>query len=210
MKIMLVEDEYLLNKTITNYLKSKNFNIESFHDGLEALDALSSGYDLFIIDIDIPSLNGVELLEQIRTHYPSLPVIMISATIEMRMIEKAYKLGCNDYLKKPFDIKELELKINAFTRDINTNIHLSNTLTYNINTKQLKQGAREIKLTPHEQKILQLLIQNRSGVVSNESIELSVWGIDSKSYLRQTISRLRKKLKEDIIQNHSGFGYSIK
>lgn len=208
---MLVEDEYLLNKAIKTYMESKELVIDGFYDGLEALDAIHSSYDLFIIDIDIPHLNGVELLEQIRMLYPSVPIIMISATIDMSMITKAYTLGCSDYLKKPFDIKELELKIRAFTRNIDTNIYLSDTIIYNHMTKQLKCNAEEVKLTPYEQKILHLLIQNRSQVVLNESIESSVWGVDSNaSYLRQTMSRLRKKLKENIIQNHSGYGYSIK
>jgi len=103
MKLMLIEDEYLLNKAIKTYLDSKGFEVVAYLDGLEALDNISNGFDLFIIDIDIPKITGIEILEHIRKIYPTVPVIIISATIDMEMITKAYTKGCNDYLKKPFD-----------------------------------------------------------------------------------------------------------
>jgi len=210
MRLMLVEDEYLLNKTIRSYLSSKGFSIDGFLDGLEAVEAVSSGYDLFIVDIDLPHVNGIGILEHIRALYPQAPVIMISATIDMEMVTKAYNKGCSDYLKKPFDIKELELKIRAFTRSVETQVALSETLLYEKEAQQLLFNGETIVLTPQENTFIQLLIDNRGRVVSNEKIELAIWGVDNeKPPLRQLVSRLRKKFPEEVINNRIGEGYII-
>ena len=210
MKLMLVEDEYLLNKTIRSYLSSKGFKIDGFLDGLEAVDAVGSGYDLFIIDIDIPQINGIGILEHIRSLYPQTPVIMISATIDMEMVTKAYTKGCNDYLKKPFDIKELELKIRAFTRSVEPRVKLGETVFYEKEAQQLLYKEERIVLTPQENTFLLLLLDNRGRVVQNEQIEVAIWGIENtKPPLRQLVNRLRKKIPEDIIKNRIGEGYII-
>ncbi len=210
MKLMLVEDEYLLNKTIRTYLTSRGFKVDGYLDGLEAVNAVSAGYDLFIVDIDIPQINGIGILEHIRTLYPQVPVIMISATIDMEMVTKAYTKGCSDYLKKPFDIKELELKIRAFTRSVDTKIVLGEESVYEKEAQQLTYKGEQITLTPQENTFLLLLLDNRGHVVRNEQIEAAVWGIDNvKPPLRQLVNRLRKKIPEDIIQNRIGEGYII-
>lgn len=208
MKLMIIEDEYLLNKAISTYLKSKNFKVSSYLDGLEALDNISNGFDLFIIDIDIPKITGIEILEHIRKIYPNIPVIIISATIDMEMITKAYTKGCNDYLKKPFDIKELELKINAFTRDITSEIELSKNLIYDKNAQNLKYNNKIITLTTHENKFLALLSENHKATVKHEYIESVIWGTETP-HLRQLVNRLRNKIPVDIIQNRVGEGYII-
>lgn len=207
---MLVEDEYLLNKTITTYLRSKDFEVDGFLDGMEALDAINSGYDLVILDIDIPRISGIEILEQIRLLHPELPVIMISATIDMEVITKAYTKGCNDYLKKPFDIKELELKIRAFTRAVAAKIAFGDDLFYMIHEKQLRYKDEVIVLTPKENMLVSLLIENRGRIIPNEYLELAIWNTDEKqAHLRQLVNRLRKKLPVDIIKNQIGKGYEI-
>ena len=210
MKLMLIEDEYLLNKAIKTYLVSKNFEVESFIDGMEALEALERHYDLFIVDIDIPNINGIEILEQIRSFYAQTPVIMISATIDMGMITKAYTLGCNDYLKKPFDIKELELKIRALTRNAEDYILLSNELKFIKSRQEVEYQSNSIALTPKESKILLLLLENRGRIVSHMQLEMYVWGDQTdSSHVRQVINRLRKKLPATLIQNRPGEGYII-
>jgi len=208
MKLMLIEDEYLLNKAIKTYLDSKGFEVVAYLDGLEALDNISNGFDLFIIDIDIPKITGIEILEHIRKIYPNIPVIIISATIDMQMITQAYTKGCNDYLKKPFDIKELELKINAFTRSVTSEIELAVGLTYNKNTQTIKYNKELITLTSHENKFLTLLTENINNTVKHEYIESAIWGTGTP-HLRQLVNRLRNKMPINIIQNHIGEGYII-
>ena len=210
MRIMLVEDEYLLNKTIKTYLTSKGMEVDAFTDGLEAIDSIRPYYDIFILDIDLPNINGIEILEQIHYHYPNIPIIMISATIDMNMISSAYKKGASDYLKKPFDIKELELKINVFTRKNEPKLQLREDVFYDKNKQVLEYSGKEIILTQKEHIFLTLLIVNRGAVVPHQDIETVVWGIDVESFhLRQLVNRLRNKLPKDLIQNRIGKGYII-
>ena len=210
MKIMLVEDEYLLNKTIKSYLTSRDFEVDGFLDGLEAVNAVASGYDLFIVDIDIPQINGIGILEHIRTLFPHTPVIMISATIDMDMVTKAYTKGCSDYLKKPFDIKELELKIRVFARSVDSTVKLGVDTVYEKEMQQLICNDERIELTSQENTFLLLLLDNRGRLVHNEQIEAAIWGVDNtKPPLRQLVNRLRNKIPEDIIKNRIGEGYII-
>ena len=207
---MLVEDEYLLNKTIQSYLNNKGFEVDGFLDAIEAFEAIASGYDLFIVDINMPKLSGITILEQIRIFYPQIPVIMISATIDMEMVTAAYNKGCSDYLKKPFDIKELELKIRAFTRSVDQYMRFDEETFYDKKAQQLHSKEEVVLLTLQEHLFFQLLLENRGRIVHSQQIELAIWGIDNtKPPLRQLVSRLRKKIPDDIIQNRIGEGYMI-
>ncbi|MDB2562304.1 response regulator transcription factor [Sulfurimonas sp.] len=210
MQIMLVEDEYVLNKAIKTYFISKGMKVDAFLDGLEAIDALSPKYDIFILDIDIPHINGIEILEQIHKTFPTTPVIMISATIDMDMISNAYKKGASDYLKKPFDIKELELKIGVFTAKHKQKVKLAENIFYDKDSQLLECDGQEVILTQKEHIFLSLLVVNQGSVVPHEAIETVVWGIDiQSSHLRQLVNRLRNKLPQDLIQNRIGEGYII-
>jgi DNA-binding response OmpR family regulator len=136
-KIFLLEDDYLLNKAITQYLTSKGFTVSSFYNGSEALNAIMDDFALMILDIDVADMNGVSVLQEIRKLYPAKPIIMISATIDIDMISKAYEKGCNDYLKKPFDIRELELKIRAFTQTAVNSMTITEGLEYTLADQRL-------------------------------------------------------------------------
>lgn len=210
MKIFLLEDDYLLNKAINQYLTSKGFTVSSFYNGIDAIKAITEGYDLIILDIDIPQLNGITVMEEVRKLYPAKPVIMISATIDIDMISKAYEKGCNDYMKKPFDIRELELKIRAF---IHTNAHsilLLEGLEYIVPDQRIVYYSCEIALTPMEKKLFHILVENKGRTVSLEILERGIWGMNGDTvHLRQLVARLRKKLPENTIQNHTGSGYCI-
>jgi two-component system, OmpR family, response regulator len=207
---MLVEDDYLLNKTIANYLKGCGFGVDSFHDGDEAYAAITNAYDLFVLDIDIPSVNGIELLEKIRLVCPDTPSIMISATIELNMIVKAYGIGCADYMKKPFDVKELELKIMAISTKTGGKIELQDGLTYDRTTRALSYRDEEILLTANEKKLLHLLVANHGKTVTPEQIAYAVWGDEDSGHIRQLVGRLKKKIPVNLIENRQGSGYIIK
>ncbi len=209
MKLMLVEDEYLLNKTIKTYLELRGFKVDGYLDGEEAVLSVSDSYDLYIVDIDIPNVNGLEILEHIRNTYKKIPIIIISATIDMEMITQAYTKGCSDYLKKPFDIKELELKIRAFTRDIDKDISLYKDLTYNKDDRELTYNKESILLSAQESILISILVDNIGKLVLNESLESAVWGLQTP-HLRQLISRIRKKIPVEFIQTRVGEGYFIK
>lgn len=210
MKIFLLEDDYLLNKAISQYLSSKGFTVSSFYNGLEAVKAITDDYDVMILDIDIPQLNGITVMEEIRKLYPTKPVIMVSATIDIDMISQAYEKGCNDYMKKPFDIRELELKIRTFSKIITKAIPLIDGLEYILNDQRLLHHSREVALTPMERKLFHLLVENKGRTISMELLERGIWGMNGDAvHLRQLVARLRKKLPENTIENRTGSGYCI-
>ncbi len=210
MKIFLLEDDYLLNKAITQYLVSKGFTVEAYYNGTEAIKAITDDFDLMILDIDIPHLNGITVMEEVRKFYPSKPIIMISATIDIGTISKAYEKGCNDYMKKPFDIRELELKIRTFKKETISSIQISEGIEYTLNDQRLLYHSREVALTPKEKKLFHLLVENKGRTVSLELLERAVWGLNGDAvHLRQLVARLRKKLPEDIIESRTGSGYCI-
>lgn len=207
---MLVEDEYLLNQTITDYLKNKGYEIDNYTDGLKAIEAIKNNHVMYVLDIDIPEIDGITLLESIRKIYPQKPIIMISATIELDMISKAYNTGCSDYLKKPFDILELELKIKSFLRTYGQGIELPAGLFYDTTHQQLFLDKQELILTFKERVCFELLAINRGHLITHEQIEMAVWGGEIEgSYVRQLVKRLRDKIPSDIIENRIGEGYII-
>ena len=111
MKILLLEDNVKLNSTIKKRLELKDYQIDAFIDGQEAYDAIHNGYSCFVLDINVPNIDGIKILKKIREQYIDTPVIIISASVELELIKESYDFGCNDYLKKPFFIDELEIKI---------------------------------------------------------------------------------------------------
>ncbi len=112
MKILLLEDDQLLNKAIATFLCSEGHVLKTFRDGQKALVELTnSPYDLLVLDINVPNIDGLELLEILHEKKIQTPAIFISALIDIEDISRAFKLGCHDYLKKPFHLKELSMRI---------------------------------------------------------------------------------------------------
>jgi len=210
MNIFLLEDDYLLNKAITQYLVSKGFKVAAYYNGTDAIKAMTNNYDLMILDIDIPQLNGITVMEEVRKLYPAKPIIMISATIDIDMISKAYEKGCNDYMKKPFDIRELELKIRTFQKNTTNTIKILDGLEYTLEDHRLLHRSREIPLTPKEKILFHILVENKGRTVSLELLERGIWGMNAEAiHLRQLVARLRKKLPDNCIQSRTGSGYCI-
>lgn len=212
MKILLLEDNKRLNETIVKRLESKGFEVHSFEDGQEAYDAIDNGYTCFVLDINVPSLDGTELLKKIREYNLDTPVIIISSTVEIDVIKTAYGYGCNDYLKKPFFIDELEIKIEKlchFDKDI---IEISNKCKFNFKDSILETDGESEHLSRKERLLLNLLLAQRGKVVSFDTIQAIVWegnfaSIDS---IRSLVRRLRKKISMDFIETSVDVGYLFK
>ncbi|CAM4184247.1 response regulator transcription factor [Arcobacter suis] len=116
MKILLLEDELMLNNAISEYLKNIGHMVESFCDGQEVLDNINSTYDLLVLDINVPTKDGFEILSELNSKKIYIPTIFISALIDIEDISKAYSLGCREYIKKPFHLGELGIKINQILK----------------------------------------------------------------------------------------------
>ncbi len=198
MKILLLEDDLALNKAIKKVTELDGHMTVTYMDGRDVLEGIDDVYDLYILDINVPHINGLELLDIIYSKNSDSKVIIISSNVDMASIQKAYKLGCVDYLKKPFHVEELRIKIdklNQFKSDILSNI-------------QLKEGSF---LTKKEKALLLLLSSHSNSVVTYAMIENSVYKDREMSMnsVRALVRRVRLKLVDDIIQNVLEEGYMM-
>ena len=190
-----------------------NFHeVDTFYDGEIAYNNITTSfYDLYILDINIPSINGLEILKSIKSISEKIKVIMISANINIETIKESYNYGCDDYLKKPFDVEELILKIEKF-EDKEKNIILENNVFFNTISKELFINHEKIELTKSEKNLLVLLLENRGKTINCENIEHFVYKSEAKTSnaIRSLVKRLRKKLPKDMISNSVDEGYFIK
>jgi len=135
MNILLIEDDHILNDTITDYLKFKGNELTSLEDGGDAMTIIDkSNFDLYIIDINVPNINGLEIVKYIRIKDLQTPIIMITASVELSNFKSAYKNGCDDYITKPFYLEELEIRIDKL---IDKTIEVKHIEQQNVNLRKL-------------------------------------------------------------------------
>lgn len=147
MKIFLLEDDYSLNEAIKEIIELENHSVKNFYDGQTAFDNISNNFDLYILDINIPNINGLEILKNIKNINPKTKVIIISANININLIKEAYNLGCDDYIKKPFDIEELLLKIHRYENKSKL-IDLEKNIIFNLFSRELFVNNKVVELNP--------------------------------------------------------------
>ena len=214
MKILLLEDELMLNNAICEYLKNIGHMVESFTDGQDVLDNVDSSYDLLILDINVPTKDGFEILSELNDRKMYIPAIYISALIDIEDITKAYNLGCREYIKKPFHLEELGIKINQILKkDQNNTSHIkfSENYSYSKDKKTLYFNSEPQSLTKKQLEIIHILALNINMIVDFERFRIDIWdgeNIDNPT-IRAEISRLKKSIKEDFIKNIRGLGYKI-
>ena len=199
MNILLLEDDISLNKAIKKVLELDHHMVNTFTDGQNILESINDMYDLYILDINVPHINGLELLDIILLQNDQAKVIMISSNTDIQSVQTAYNLGCVDYLKKPFHIVELRAKIDRLKIPRE---HLASTVKLKIGNDTLAKK---------EKRLLKLLLDNLTQVVTYEMIENYVYENKHMSMdaLRALVRRLRAKLADDIIENIIDEGYRI-
>jgi len=212
MKILVLEDNTRLANLIVEALEQKNYHVSLFSDGKKALEAIDNGYDCFILDINVPGMDGISLLKEIRSMDANTPAIIISANIELDTIQDAYHKGCDEYLKKPFYMYELELKIEKLCKPKVCHLKLPQGFSYCIENETLLDGeGEEVKLAKKEILLLNLFAKNLGKNITFERIEQYVWEgeLTTTENIRALIKRLRKKLPEETIENQGGVGYKL-
>lgn len=215
MKILLLEDEQMLSEAINEYLLSLGHRVTPFYNGSEALDCLKKeAFDLLILDINVPGIDGLDLLEQLHALKIRPPAIYISALVDIEGISRAYDLGCYDYLKKPFHLKELSLRIDKVMQSCvfpQSHLRLSKSYSYDAATSTLMCENVTQPLTKRQLQIIDLLSRNRGRVVDFDQFRSYVWDEEyvDNATIRAEVSRLKKSLKEDFIQNIRALGYMI-
>lgn len=212
MKILVLEDNERLANVIKDVLEKESYTVDLFFDGELALDALNRGYHCFILDINVPSIDGLSILETIRLYHKNIPVIIISSNHELEKIQASYEIGCDDYLKKPFFIYELVQKVKKLCQMPSQMVSLWSGYNYDcVNRRLFGPNEDEIKLAKKEILFLNLFIKDRHKVVSFNELEEYVWeGEDTSAMnMRALIKRLRKKLPEGAILMIKEVGYRL-
>jgi DNA-binding response OmpR family regulator len=216
MKVLLLEDEVMLQSAMVEYLSDCGYEVDACEDGEKALQiARCNTYDLFIFDINTPSIDGLKLLEMLQREKIFTPAIFISAITQIEQISKAYELGCYDYLKKPFHLKELTLHIQRLLKIANITpksvVKISRMYSYDLEKERLLFDNEEQILTPRQAQIIRLFASNLGRIVDFDMLRHYVWqdeSIDSAT-IRAEIHRVKKGLKEDLIESIKGIGYKL-
>ena len=212
-KLLLVEDDLILGESLQELLESEEFETTWVTDGNEALNSTyNQNYDIYLFDIDIPFINGFELLKSLRDSSDTTPCIFLSAKVDISSQKTGFDIGADDYVKKPFDFDELLLRINTqIKKSFNSysNTILYKNISYNIDTKSILIQNDEVFLSPTELKLFELFIKNINKTISKEDILYSLHDGEegSENALRVQISKL-KKLGLDII-NQRAVGYKL-
>ena len=215
MKILLVEDDTMLNEMISEYITSTGHVIKSTKSGNESLEILDKEkFDLLILDINLPDIDGFTILEKMHEEKRMIPTIYISALIDIEDISRAFDLGCFDYLKKPFHLKELTLRINKIlkTRIVpQRHKRLSKHYSFDSENMTLLYNNEPHILPKRQLQIIELLALNRSLVVQYDMFRDYVWNDDyiDNATIRAEVNRVKTVLKEDFIKNIRGSGYMI-
>lgn len=215
MKILLLEDDSMLNEMISEYLNSTGHVVKSTTTGQECMELLEEEkFDLLILDINLPDINGFTILEKLHEQKRMIPTIYISALIDIEDIQRAFDIGCHDYLKKPFHLKELTIRINKILKtSIVPQKHkrLSKHYSYDSETMTLLFDNEPHILPKRQIQIIELLAHNRSLVVQYDMFRDYVWNDDyiDNATIRAEVNRVKKVLKEDFIKNIRGSGYMV-
>ncbi len=203
MRILLAEDEVALNKALSKILQRNNYTVDSVFNGIDALDYLKSGlYDLAILDVMMPKMDGLTVLKELRTFKNDVPVIILTAKSQTEDKVCGLDLGADDYMTKPFETDELLARIRAVTRrgeSDKTSVLTLGNLTLDLKTYQLSVKSRSLKLNHKEFQLMELLMKNPKNIISSEKFMDKIWDLDSNADLSVVwvyISGLRKKLSD--------------
>jgi len=214
MKILLMEDDPVLGDIVTDYLQTY-YETDRAFDSAEAQEFMDEGrYDLFIFDINVPGKSGIALLEELRSFNDTTPAIIITAYDDTKHLRESFDAGAHDYIKKPFDLEELKLRIEKsrvlFHIEQDVPVRLSEELTYYPRKHLVSDGANETKLRPKEVAILDYFIAHPHRLISQDELIQNIWGFDelpSDGTLRSYIRKLREAIGTDKISTQRGMGY---
>jgi DNA-binding response OmpR family regulator len=213
--LLLLEDDISLNKTIESFLTLNGFNVLSAYDGESALDiAYENSIDLMLLDVKVPKVNGFDFLKEIRKTDSKTPAIFITSLNSVEDVELGFNIGCDDYIRKPFALKELLVRINSqLNRAYGSKdsiIKIDNDLLFNTKEQILIKNNQKVALKNKEATLLALLLKHANELVDYELINKTLWNYEqepSSGALRTYIRRLRAIVGKDKIETIKNIGY---
>jgi len=216
MKLLIVEDEKSLQRALNKGFRKLDYTVDTASDGEEALDLFfSNTYSLIVLDLNLPKLNGMDVLKEIRVDNKEIPVLILSATSEVADKIAGLDEGANDYLAKPFHFAELEARVRALLR---RNFKTSNTVievgTVTIDTaaKKVLVSGEEVNLAKKEYAIVEYLLLRKGETIKSAELIEQIWACDTDDLtnsLKVHLSNIRRKLPEGFIKNARGHGYYV-
>ncbi|MDD6617832.1 MAG: response regulator transcription factor [Clostridiales bacterium] len=222
MNVLLVEDSYMLADTLVSALKQEHFMVDVAYNGLDGYDMASSGiYDVAVLDLMLPQLNGYEILKKLRQEKNSIPILVLSAKSELDDKVLAFEYGADDYLTKPFEIKELIMRILALSRrkgEVQGNVLNCGNLNLDLRTCTMtnSETQQSVQLAGKEFQLMEYFLNNQNQIISREQIIERIWGFNSNSeynnvevyvsFLRKKISFIHANMR---IRAVRGIGYTV-
>jgi len=216
LKLLIVEDEHSLQKALTKGFRKLGYTVDAAGDGEVALEFYySNQYNLIILDLNLPKLDGLDVLQEIRKENREIPVLILSARNEVHDKITGLDMGANDYLAKPFYFNELDARVRALLRrnfKTSPTVIICGEIRLDMSLKKAFYNDIEIPLTKKEYGIFEYLMLNGGRVISGEELIEAVWESDADSFtnaFKVHINAMRKKLPDNFIKNAKGLGYYV-
>lgn len=217
MKLLLLEDDYLYKVTIQDFLIQSGYEVEEYEDGDAALEAIYAGqYAVLLLDIRVPGRDGYEILSQIRSDGIETPAIILTSLTDIDALSRGYELGCSDYLRKPFELKELQYRIEQVIRtqrfgSTHKRVQIDARYQFDIREERLLREGSEVGLSAIERRVVSHLVQNLGFFVSMGTLQEQVWEGKDITYadIRMCIKRIREKTDREFIQTKKLVGYRV-
>lgn len=213
MKILVLEDDKFICEQIKTYFELNDHIVDIFYDGEALLDnARVDLYDIFLFDINTPKKNGLETLKVIRDDNITTPAIFLTALSDIEFVKQGYKVGCNDYVRKPFNLEEVELRIFQLIQNNNKSlVKIDNFYSFDLKKLDLYFKDQIVELNKQEKFLLEILVKNIGNIVEPNIIKDYIWKEQSvcDNTLRTKIKKLRSKLQNNFIKNIRNSGYKI-
>ncbi|MBD3801212.1 MAG: response regulator transcription factor [Campylobacterales bacterium] len=217
--ILLLEDDTALHETLSEYLDEEGFEVVGCFDGESAEDQLyERSFDLLILDVNVPGKNGFEVLREARERGVETPALFLTTRDSAADAERGFKSGADDYVRKPFSLKELLLRVQSmlrrrFSHPVSERLDLGGGLSFDLQNALLYDNGEPVKLAEKPRKLLELLLQRRGDVVTHEVINTHLWGFEetpSEEALRTYIKTLRSAVGKERIISHKRTGYQFR
>lgn len=217
MKILLLEDDFNYRQSVSEYLQSLGYEVDEVSNGQIACDKIASNfYHLLILDIKVPHVSGHEVIRYAKDIGSQTPIMIMTSLVDINDMAIGYELGCNEYLKKPFELAELKFRVNELIRKYHGGndknlIPIDDKFTLDIAGKQLKFNGGTIELSSKEFELIECLLYHKNSFVSIETLRWEVWHdkeIDPAD-VRMYVRKIRQKTTPEFIISSRGFGYKL-
>ncbi len=213
--ILLLEDDIQLSDTVKQFLELKGYEVYAAYDGIQAEEtAYEKHIDLMLLDVKVPNISGFEFLKQLRSEGKETPAIFITSLNSVEDVEKGFDLGCDDYIRKPFALKELSVRVDSLLKRTygthDDKIKVDEDLYFDMKEFILIRGKEKVSLQTKELKLLSLFLQHSDELLDYETINEALWEYDeepSNGSLRTYIKRVRSAIGKEKIETIKNVGY---